>query len=468
MSLSEFFVLSQWFFTFYFIAMHLGYLMLNVISVISIRRYMEEHSISTLPSISTGLEMPISLLIPAYNEEITIINSIQSLLQLNYPEFEVIVINDGSRDNTMQVLIDHFDLRIFPESYYNRLPTRKIEQIYVSKKHKNLRVINKVNGGKADSLNAGINIARFPLFCAVDADSILQSNSLDRIVQPFLEDPRTVAAGGSVRIANGCHIDKGFVTKADLPKNPLALFQVAEYLRAFLFGRLGWSPLNALLIVSGAFGLFHKETVVSVGGYKSNTIGEDMELIVRMHRLLRKRRKPYRIKFVPDPICWTEAPEDLKTLRNQRVRWQRGLSESLLSNIRLLFNRHGGTVGWLAMPYMLFFEWIGPIIELFGLFLVALGFALGYVSPEVTLIFYVIAIGFGMLLSIVAVLLEEMSFHIYTKPTYVFKLFLCALLENFGYRQLNSWWRMLAMFQIFTRRQASWGNMKRTGTRKND
>lgn len=466
MSLSEFFILSQWFFTLYFLALHSGYLLLNIISIINIRKYMESHTVSNLPNISTGLELPISLLIPAYNEEVTIVDSILAVLQLNYPDFEVVVVNDGSTDETLQVMIENFDLRIFPESYYDRLSTQPVKQIYISKKYKNLRVIDKFNGGKADSLNAGINVARSPLFCAVDADSILQSNSLERIVQPFIEDPRTVAAGGSVRIANGCHIKKGFVAQTDLPHNLLALFQVAEYLRAFLFGRLGWSPLNALLIVSGAFGLFHKETVVSVGGYKSNTIGEDMELIVRMHRLLRRRGKDYRITFVPDPICWTEAPEDLKTLRNQRIRWQRGLSESLLANLGLMFNRRGGAVGWLAMPYMLFFEWIGPIIELFGLFIVALGFALGYVSVEVLLVFFTIAIGFGMLLSIIAVLLEEMSFHIYTKPSYILKLFGCALLENFGYRQLNSWWRMRAMLEVFIGKRASWGRMKRTGNKQ--
>lgn len=463
MTLSGFFIVSQWFFMLYFLAMQAGYMMLNILSIIAIRKYMQEHSVNNLPRVTTGLEMPISLLVPAYNEEVTIIDSVLSLLQLNYPEFEIIVINDGSKDKTLDILKEQLELKIFPESYYSRLPTQEIRQIYTSKKYRNIKVIDKNNGGKADALNAGINAARSPLFCAVDADSILQSNSLDRIVQPFLEDPRTVAAGGSVRIANGCHINKGFVTKADLPKNLLALFQVSEYLRAFLFGRLGWSPMNALLIVSGAFGLFHKETVVSVGGYKSNTIGEDMELIVRMHRLLRKRNKPYRITFVPDPICWTEAPEDLKTLRNQRIRWQRGLSESLLGNLGLLFDRRSGLVGWVAMPYMLFFEWLGPIIELFGLFIVALGLAFGYVSPEVSLIFFTIAIGFGVLLSTVAVLLEEMSFHIYTRPTYIFTLFFCALIENFGYRQLNSWWRMKAMFQVFTRKKSSWGNMQRKG-----
>ena len=461
MIIAKIFQFSQWFFTFYFIAMHLGYLILNIISIVNIRRYMEEHSVNNLPNVYTGLEIPISLLVPAFNEEDTVTASIQALLQMNYPEYEIIVINDGSTDNTLEVLIRDMDLTPFPEAYYGALETNTVHQIYASKKHPNLRIIDKDNGGKADSLNAGINISRHRLFCAVDADSILQTNSLDKIVQPFLEDPTTVAAGGSVRIANGCTIDKGFVTKANLPKNLLALFQVSEYLRAFLFGRLGWSPANALLIISGAFGLFDKQTVIDVGGYRRNTIGEDMELIVRMHRILRNEKKAYRITFVPDPICWTEAPEDLKTLRNQRIRWQRGLSESLLGNLGLMFSRHGGIVGWVAMPYMLFFELLGPVIELAGFTTVISGFYLDYISYEVALLFFVISIGFGMLLSVVAVMLEEMSFHIYSNPTYVITLFFAALIENFGYRQLNSWWRMTAMYQIARKDKAQWGNMKR-------
>ena len=427
---------------------------------------MEEHSVNNLPNVYTGLEIPISMLVPAYNEEKTVTGSVLALLQMNYSDFEIIVINDGSTDNTLKVLIRDFELIPFPEAYYPTLETRTVYQIYASKKYPNLRIIDKENGGKADSLNAGINISRHILFCAVDADSILQTNALDLIVQPFLEDPTVVAAGGSVRIANGCTVDKGFVTEAKLPSNLLALFQVTEYLRAFLFGRLGWSPANALLIISGAFGLFRKESVISVGGYKSNTIGEDMELIVRMHRILREKKQEYRITFVPDPICWTEAPEDLKTLKNQRIRWQRGLSESLLSNLGLMFNRRGGIVGWVAMPYMLFFEWIGPIIELAGFITVIAGFSLGYISYEVALLFFVVAIGFGMLLSVVAVMLEEMSFHIYSNPMYVVTLFIAALVENFGYRQLNSWWRMTAMYQIIRKDQATWGSMKRTSNWK--
>jgi len=427
---------------------------------------MEENSVASLPAVYTGLEIPVSLLVPAFNEEDSISSSVQALFQLQYPEFEIVVINDGSTDNTLNVLIETFELVRFPEVVPNRIGTKEIKCSYISKKHPNLRVIDKYNGGKADSLNAGINASRYPLFCAVDADSILQSNSLDRIVQPFMEDSFTVAAGGTVRIANGCEIHKGFVTKPRLPSNLLALFQVGEYLRAFLFGRLGWAPLNALLIISGAFGLFHKETVVSVGGYRTDTIGEDMELIIRLHRILRKRKKKYRITFVPDPICWTEAPEDLKTLATQRIRWQRGLSESLLSNLGLMFNTNGGIVGWVAMPYMLFFEWIGPIIELVGIISVSIGFYLGYISPEITLLFFCVAIGFGMLLSIISVLLEEMSFHIYSNPFYVIVLFFASILENFGYRQLNSWWRMTAMYRIVRKKNASWGTMKRNSTLK--
>lgn len=467
MTISEFFQLSQWFFTIYFIALHMGYLILNVIAVVNIRQYMEQHSVNNLPNIHTGLEIPISLLVPAYNEELSIIDSVLALLQLNYPDYEIVVINDGSTDNTLQVLKDYFELNPFPEAEYQRLKTKEIKQIYVSKRYRNLRVIDKFNGGKADSLNAGINIARAPLFCAVDADSILQSNSLDRIVQPFLEEPTTIAAGGTVRIANGCNIHKGFVTKANLPHNLLALMQVAEYLRAFLFGRLGWSPMNAILIISGAFGLFRKEAVVHVGGYKPNTIGEDMELIVRMHRIFRQEKKPYRITFVPDPICWTEAPEDLKTLKNQRIRWQRGLSESLMGNLGLMFNRNAGIVGWAAMPYMIFFELLGPIIEIFGITTVALGFYLDYISLSVALLFFTIAIGFGMLLSVVGVLLEELSFHIYSNPMYVVKLFFASLIENFGYRQLNSFWRVIAMYQVITGKKAKWGNMTRNASWKN-
>ncbi|MDH4185936.1 MAG: glycosyltransferase, partial [Nitrospira sp.] len=294
-----------------------------------------------------------------------------------------------------------------------------------------------------------------------DADSILQRDSLRLVVQPFLDDPHTVACGGTVRIANGCEITNGFLTTIGLPTNLLALFQVVEYLRAFLFGRLGWSPINAMLIISGAFGLFHKNTVIGAGGYRHDTIGEDMDLVVRLHRQLKLAGKPYRITFTPDPVCWTEAPEDLRTLMHQRIRWQRGLCESLTSNIDLLFHPRGGAIGWLAFPFMVLFECLGPAIEVFGYLFVSAGFLLGFISFQTWLILFIAAISFGILLSISAFLLEEISFHVYPKPEHMMRLLLGAVLENFGYRQINSIWKLIGLYRWIRGKKATWGIMTR-------
>lgn len=437
--------------------------MLDLIAAVHLHQYMEERALATLPHGHTGFEPQISLLVPAYNEEAMIATSVQSLLQLSYSEFEIIVVNDGSKDRTLQVLIDTFGLMPFPEAYDRRLPTQPIRTVYHSTRYPNVRVIDKENGGKADALNAGINLSRYPLFCGIDADSILQRDSLRLVVQPFLDNPHTVACGGTVRVANGCEVTNGFLTKVGMPTNLLALFQIVEYLRAFLFGRLGWSPINAMLIISGAFGLFHKNTVVEVGGYRHDTIGEDMELVVRLHRHLRLKGKPYRITFTPDPVCWTEAPEDLTTLKNQRIRWQRGLCESLTHNLGLLYHPKGGTAGWMAFPFMIVFEWLGPVIEVFGYVFVCAGFVAGYVSVHTWLSLLIAAISLGLLLSVSAILLEEMSFHVYPKPRHVLLLLLGAVLENFGYRQLNSLWKVIGLYRWAAGKKASWGTMTRTG-----
>ncbi|MEK7726240.1 MAG: glycosyltransferase family 2 protein, partial [Nitrospirota bacterium] len=386
--------------------------MLDVVAAIHLRRYMEERSLNSLPHGYTGFEPQITLLVPAFNEEATIATTVKSLLQLSYSEFEIVVINDGSNDKTLDVLIKEFCLIPFPEAYDARLATKPIRTIYHAPAQLNLRVVDKDNGGKADSLNAGINISLYPLFCCIDADSILQRDSLRLAAQPFLDDPHTIACGGTVRVANGCEVKNGFLTKVGLPTNILALFQIVEYLRAFLFGRLGWSPINAMLIISGAFGLFHKDTVIGIGGYRHDTIGEDMELVVRLHRHMRLAGKPYRITFAPDPICWTEAPEDLTTLKNQRIRWQRGLCESLAKNLDLLCHPKGGAVGWLAFPFMALFEWLGPVIEVFGYVFMTVGFILGFISFHVWFVLLLAAISLGILLSVSAFFLEEMSFHV--------------------------------------------------------
>lgn len=459
---------SQWFFLGYFVLMCLGYLALDLIALGVLRRHMEQQSLSDLPVAFSGLEPPVSILVPAFNESAIIAAAIRSLLQLHYPEYEIVVINDGSTDDTLEVLRREFGLVPCSGAWRNQVPSKPVQGVYQSTVHPNLRVVDKENGRKADSMNAGINYSLYPLFCAVDADSILQRDSLRRVVQPFLEDPLTVAAGGTIRIANGCKVRGGFLTEVDLPGKFLPLMQILEYLRAFLFGRLGWEPFNAVLIISGAFGLFRRDVVTEIGGYRTDTLGEDMELVMRLHRHLGGAGRPYRLHYVPDPICWTEAPEDLKTLRSQRTRWQRGLSESLLWNRSLLFHRRGGGAGWLAFPFFLLFEWFGPLVELSGLVFMASAAIIGVVSPLAFFSFLFVAVMWGILLSVTALLLEEMSFHMYLKPRHLVTLLGIAFLESFGYRQINTWWRLQGMWMWITKTKTSWEPMARSGSWQQD
>jgi len=455
--------LATWFIFAYFILLNGSYITLNLLSIFALQKSNEEKLLESLPQVFKGLEPGISILVPAYNEETTITASIRSMFQLTYSEFEIIVINDGSKDKTLEVLTREFALLPFPAAPRLGLETKPIRGVYRSMQYPNLRVIDKQNGGKADSLNAGINAARHPLFCGVDADSILARDSLQLVVKPFMKHPEMVATGGTVRVANGCQVTDGSLIKVGLPSNVWALFQVVEYLRAFLFGRLGWSKLNAMLIISGAFGLFKTDVVIAAGGYRSNTIGEDMELVVRIHRMLREQGTPYRIEFVPEPVCWTEAPEDFKTLKNQRIRWQRGLSESLSSNWGLMLSRRGGPPGWLAFPFMVFFEWLGPVVELGGYFFMIYAYAFGLISWQAFVVFLFMAIGLGILLSVSGLLLEEISFHMYPKFRHLAVLSLVVVAENFGYRQLNTWWRLVGLYRWVAQRESAWGEMKRKG-----
>jgi cellulose synthase/poly-beta-1,6-N-acetylglucosamine synthase-like glycosyltransferase len=462
MTLFDLVTASEWFFLLYFVGLTSIYLLLNLVSFSVISRNMLYQDIDEGVSLYTGFEFPISLLAPAYNEEATIASSVHSLLQLSYPEYEIIVINDGSKDATLDVLVKEFSLQPIPEAYRIQIPTQPVKTIYRSTRYHNLRVVDKENGGKADALNAGINCARYPLFCGMDADSILPRDSLLRIVRPFQEDPDTVAVGGIVRIVNGCEVHDGHLINTALPRNWLALFQIIEYLRAFLFGRMGWQPLNAVLIISGAFGLFRKEAVIAVGGYRHDTMGEDMELVVRMHRIFSEQRRPYRIHFIPDPICWTEAPEDLRTLKNQRIRWQRGLAESLWLNKSMMFAKNSGAAGWLAFPFMFFFEMLGPLLELTGLIMMIAAYYFGLIDYHAAIAMLILAFGMGFLLSGSALLLEEMSYRIYRRPCDLCILCLALIVENFGYRQLNSYWRLLGMLRWLFKSKSTWGAMKRT------
>lgn len=463
MTLENIILGGQWVFLAYFVGINLGYLLQNVIAAFGIRRYMLTADQSEAEGVFSALDIPISVVVPAYNEASSIVTSVKALLQLEYPQFELVVVNDGSSDDTLQILIDAFGMQKFPEAYRARVPSEPVRGVYRSTQFRNLRVVDKENGGsKADASNAGINACRFPLVCVVDADSVLQPDSLRRVVRPFLDDPTTVAVGGTVRISNGCTVRQGFLEKVALPKNFLALVQVVEYLRAFLFGRMGWSPINGLLIISGAFGLFHKETLVEAGGYNPKAVGEDMELVLRLHRLMKEKRRPYRITFVPDPVCWTDAPESLRDLKSQRVRWQNGLGQALFLNRSLIFNPRGGAVSWVAIPFYLIFELFGPIIEVAGYFFIITCAFMGWLSWPDAAIFLGLAIGLGVLLSVSAIMLEELSFHTYPRVSQLMTLYAIGILENFGFRQLTALWRFQGLVRWLRGTEHQWETLTRS------
>lgn len=469
MTTRDIFLAGQWVFLAYFIGINVGYLLQNVVAAIGIRKYLQTAKSYEAENVFSMLDVPISLVVPAYNESASIITSVKAMLQLEYSQYELIIVNDGSSDDMLQKLIDEFDMREFPEAYRARVKCAPVRGVYRSTRISNLRVVDKENGGsKADASNAGMNISRYPLVCVVDADSILQPDSLRRVVRPFLEDPTTVAVGGTVRIANGCTVRQGFLETVGLPRNFLALVQVVEYLRAFLFGRMGWSPINGLLIISGAFGLFHKETLIEAGGFNPDAIGEDMELVLRLHRLMKAKRKPYRITFVPDPVCWTDAPENLRDLKSQRVRWQQGLGQSLALNKSLITNVRGGAVSWVAIPFYIVFELFGPIIEVAGYLFIIASAWMGWLSFPEAAIFLGLAIGLGVLLSTSAIMLEEISFRMYPRFRQLMLLYLIAIVENFGFRQLTAIWRFQGLIRWLRGGKHKWETLTRSDSLADD
>ena len=406
---------------------------------------------------------PISILAPAYNEAATVVESIRSLLSQRYPIFEIIVINDGSSDQTFEILKSAFQLRPSNRTCQNVLNHGLIRGVYVSTLHPNLHVIDKVNGGKADALNAGINYSHSAVFCSMDADSILEPDALLRAVQPFIADPeRVIATGGTVRIANGCRIRGGRIAGYRLPRNPWALLQTVEYMRAFLMARLAWSRLESLTIISGAFGLFRRDAVVEAGGYTLGLVGEDMELVVRLHRFSRDRGRDYRIAFVPEPVCWTEAPETLQALSRQRRRWQRGSLETFAIHKSMLFNPKYGRVGAIGLGGILLVDVLGPLAEVAGYALIPALYLLGFLSIDYLLAFLAVSFVFGIAISVGSLVLEEQQLRRVTHTRDLALLTVAAILENFGYRQLNSIWRLAGWWE-WKRGGRTWGEMHRKG-----
>lgn len=446
---------------YYVLCINTIYFMLLILSAFSLYDYIKKMNYSSYKKYTASDNMiPISVLVPAYNEQNTIVDNVQSLLSLNYPLFEVIVINDGSKDNTLEKIIEAYNLKEVNQPVRYLIKTNKIKGIYRNIDIPNLTVIDKENGGKADALNVGINLSKYPVFTSIDADSILESDSLVRVIMPFIEDKLTVAVGGIVRIANGSKIKNGRLERVGLPQNKLAMFQVVEYLRAFLNGRMGWDSLGCLLIISGAFGAFKKDVVVQVGGYAGNTIGEDMELVVKMHKYLREKKIKYKVKFIPDPVCWTQAPEKIKDLRGQRRRWQIGLMDSLFRHKELLLNPKYGIIGMVGAPYFWIFEMLGPVIEVLGYILIPISYVFGLLNTRYFVLFLVASILYGVILSIGAILLEEYTFSKYPSIKQLLRLSWYGMLENFGYRQMTTFFRIDAIIR-YKKFKNSWGKIKR-------
>jgi cellulose synthase/poly-beta-1,6-N-acetylglucosamine synthase-like glycosyltransferase len=409
---------------------------------------------------------PITLMAPAYNEALTIVESVRSLLALQYPSFEVLVVNDGSKDETLQVLIDAFELERVHRSYHLTAPCKPIRGVYAAANQPRLVVVDKENGGKADALNAALNLSRSPIVCSMDADSLLEPDALLRAVRPFVEDPdRVIAVGGTIRIANGCEVRSGRVTKVGLPRNIWALLQTIEYLRAFLMARLAWSRVGALLVISGAFGLFRRQAALEVGGYSLGTVGEDMELVVKLHRHFRETRRPYRIDYVAEPVCWTEAPEDLAVLGRQRARWHRGALETFVKHKDMLFNPRYGRVGALGFGHILLVDVLGPVVEILGYLLIPTLWAAGILSIDYLWALMAVTFGFGIAVSAGALALEEVELRRFPTARSLLILLGAAIIENFGYRQINNLWRLRGTWQ-FLRKSESWGVMTRKGFAK--
>lgn len=452
---------------FYSVMVISGYLILAVISFREIHYYLKKNSFTDYSSI---LKLPIapsvSLLAPAYNEGMTIVDNVRSLLSLHYANFEVVVINDGSTDDSLAKLIEHYDLEPVDFFVDYKIPTKEVRHVYRSANPAfyKLTVVDKVNGGKSDALNVGMNIARHELFAAIDVDCIIEEDAILKMVKPFIEeaDTRVIATGGVVRIANSCTINLGRITEVNLPKNLWARFQVLEYIRAFLLGRMAWANLDGLLLISGAFGIFDKQVAILAGGYYTKTVGEDMELVVRMRRYMHDHNLKYKVAFIPDPLCWTEAPSSLKLLNRQRSRWTRGTIETLWRHKRMFFNSNYGVLGMLSFPYWFFFEWLAPITEFFGIIYFIAAIYLGQVYWTYCIALSLTIYFFALFYSSIAIFSEDISFCQYNKPRDLFKLILIAILEPLIFHPMTVVWAIKGNIEKLRGRH-TWGAMTRTG-----
>jgi len=457
-------------FIFYAVALLLVYLIIAIISGFELNYYLKKNRNFDYHQMLSYDRLPgVTVIAPAYNEEKSIVENVRCLLSIHYPDYEVIIVNDGSSDSTLQLIIDNYDLIEVGVAVDLKLNTQPIKRIFKSRNvaFSNLIVIDKENGGKGDSLNAGINMSSKPLFMAIDVDSIIEEDAVLKMVKPFLEEEdgkRVIASGGVVRIANSCDIENGRIVKVNFPRYFLPTFQVLEYFRTFILGRMAWSKINGLLIISGAFGMFDKQLVIDVGGYDVTTVGEDLEIVVRMRRYMHEvAKQKYKVSFIPDPLCWTEVPSEFRTLERQRNRWTRGAIDTILKHSKLLFNPKYGRLGMISYPYWLLFEWLAPLIEFAGIvYFITLAF-FGLINIKTFLIVILFIFSSAFIYSMWSIFFEAYTYNKYKGSRYLFKIVLFAMLEPFIYHPLNVYFSLKGNYDFFIKRNKSgWGVMTRT------
>jgi len=441
----------------YFLLQNLVYFVLFLISYFGIKNYKKDLKLNNFMTVyNSKLTSPMSFLISVNNEEKSISKNIKDFLEkFNYPEYELIIINDGSTDNTLVELVNEFECEAYNYPYKKSLATKQINGIYRSNLDNRIIIIDKVFGGKADALNAGINIAKYPYFGSIDSDTVLENASYFKVMFPVLNSSEEVIAmGGIVGVANSVDASRDRQDMTKLRGNILVKFQVIEYLREFLLGRYAWTRINGLPIISGAFGLFQKKAVIECGGYhlglsKQSTAGEDMELVIRLHKYFTKKKKKYKIVFVPDILSWTKVPENIGKLIQQRVRWQHGLMETLSKNRELLFNYKHKMVGMVSMPFYLLFAFLAPVVEVMAYIIIPYAYFTDKISLESVSMFLFVAIGLGILISICSVFLETLTFNRYKGTSNIIKIYFYAILENFGYKQLGAVFRFFGLIRFF-------------------
>jgi cellulose synthase/poly-beta-1,6-N-acetylglucosamine synthase-like glycosyltransferase len=406
----------------------------------------------------------VTIIIPAWNEQEVIVDAVHSALHTDYPKLEIIVMDDGSTDQTLERLVHSFGLMPMDGASHPNLPSASIRAYYINPSIPHLLVVSKVRGGKADALNAGINLCRSPYFCNIDADSLLERDSLLRLMDPIVNSAeQTVVSGGIVRILNGCETREGRVLRVGLPKAWLERFQVVEYLRSFLFGRTGWHLLGGTLIVSGAFAVFHRVSVIEAGGFSGDTVTEDMDLIVQLHQWAADNSRKIRMSFTSDPVCWTECPSTLSLLAKQRRRWQLGLCQTLWKHSPILFQKKYGIVGWLSFPFHAYIEGIGAVVESMGYLFLPVFIFLRMIPVGLLLLFVLLGFVYGGFLSVGAVLMEELTYRRYPRFRELLILLVFALFENVGYRQLVLYYRLQGVFK-FLASSRRWERVTHVGT----